>query len=35
MPGGIEVVVFVNSKIGSQGFSLRGLVEDVYKSSLK
>lgn len=35
MPGGVEVVVFVNSKIGSQGFSLRGLVEDVYKSSVK
>jgi CubicO group peptidase (beta-lactamase class C family) len=35
MPGGVEVAVFVNSKIGSQAFSLRGLVEDAYKASLK
>jgi CubicO group peptidase (beta-lactamase class C family) len=34
LPNNTEVVVFVNSKIGAQNFSLRGLVKDVYLNSL-
>jgi CubicO group peptidase (beta-lactamase class C family) len=34
MPDNIEVVVFVNSPIGTQDFSLRGLVKDLYLNSL-
>jgi CubicO group peptidase (beta-lactamase class C family) len=34
MPDDVEIVVFVNSKIGAQDFSLRGLVKDVYINSL-
>lgn len=35
LPGHMEVVVFVNSPIGTNGFSLRGIVKDVFISALK
>jgi hypothetical protein len=35
MPGGIEIVVFVNSPIGTQDASLRLTVENAYLNSLK
>ena len=34
MPDNIEMVVFVNSPIGEENFSLRGLVKDLYINSL-
>jgi CubicO group peptidase (beta-lactamase class C family) len=34
MPDNIEVVAFVNSPIGAENFSLRGLVKDLYLNSL-
>jgi CubicO group peptidase (beta-lactamase class C family) len=35
LPGGMELVVFVNSKIGVQDASLRGLVKDLYLNNLQ
>jgi CubicO group peptidase (beta-lactamase class C family) len=35
LPEGMELVVFVNSKIGAQDASLRGLVKDVYLNNLQ
>lgn len=34
LPNGMELVVFVNSPIGSDGFSLRGIVKDAFINSL-
>jgi CubicO group peptidase (beta-lactamase class C family) len=34
-PNGMECAVYVNSKIGADDFSLRGLVKDCYVSSLQ
>ena len=34
LPNGMELVVFVNSPIGSEGFSLRGIVKDAFVNSL-
>jgi CubicO group peptidase (beta-lactamase class C family) len=34
LPEGLEAVLFVNSPIGTQGYSLRGLVQDAYAGSL-
>lgn len=34
LPGGMELVVFVNSKIGNEDASLRTLVKDVYLNNL-
>jgi CubicO group peptidase (beta-lactamase class C family) len=34
LPAGLEAVLFVNSPIGTQGYSLRGLVEQAYEGSL-
>lgn len=33
-PNGMEAVLFVNSPIGTSGFSLRGIVKDAFLSSL-
>jgi len=34
LPNGMELVLFVNSPIGSEGFSLRGIVKDAFINSL-
>ena len=34
LPNGMELAVFVNSPIGSEAFSLRGIVKDAYIASL-
>jgi CubicO group peptidase (beta-lactamase class C family) len=34
LPEGLEAVLFTNSPIGTQGYSLRALVEDAYEGSL-
>jgi CubicO group peptidase (beta-lactamase class C family) len=34
LPNSMELVVFVNSPIGVEGFSLRGIVKDVFVNSL-
>jgi len=34
LPENLEAVLFINSKIGAQNYSLRGLVQDAYVGSL-
>ena len=35
LPNGMECAVFVNSPIGAEDFSLRGLVKDCYVNALQ
>ncbi|NUO03775.1 MAG: hypothetical protein HUU01_24440 [Saprospiraceae bacterium] len=35
LPGGYEIVVFVNSPIGVGGASLRNMVKDIYLANLQ